>query len=264
MSYDGGYYLIRQPLIRGGLNQHTAANPKAVSDHMLTALNIIQASPWSINRWARDLMREAWTNGDGLGGVLPSPYDDPMPAEIPDEVWANMPKVQRAEHKYLRARVHESNARSVSKRLSFLRKINVADKLNPYDDVYFPHFMDFRGRMYPLPQDLHPQGDDIAKALLMFHEAKPLGERGMYWLEIRLANTFGMDKLSFEDRIKWVRDNQKLIADSYTNPLDGDRMWTEAEEPWSFLVTAREWHLARHTKNAEDNFLSHLPIPMDG
>lgn len=57
------------------------------------------------------------------------------------------------------------------------------------DDVfYFPYNMDFRGRTYPVPPNLNILGSDFCRGVLMFDEAKPLGERGMYWLKVRVHN----------------------------------------------------------------------------
>ena len=91
--------------------------------------------------------------------------------------------------------------------------------------------MDWRGRIYPLPQSLNPQGDDTSKALLEFAEGKPFDKNGAYWLSIHLANLFGngVDKYAFKDRIKWVNDNEKEIIDSAKNHLKG-KFWEKAEK----------------------------------
>lgn len=60
--------------------------------------------------------------------------------------------------------------------------------------MFFPHNMDFRGRAYPIPPTLNHLGNDLCRGLLMFDEAKPLGERGWRWLKIHLANLYGYDK----------------------------------------------------------------------
>lgn len=254
--FDGGYYLIREPLLREGRFQHITS-PGAVSDTMLDAVNLIQETPWAINTWVLDIMREAWVSGDLLGG-LPSPYDDPLPGRLGDKAWEAMSKTDKAAWKYDLSKVHSTNAKVQARRKSFLSKMEIAESLRDRDAIYFPHFLDFRGRVYPMPQDLNPQGDDVSRALLQFAEGKPLGKRGIYWLAIRLANTFGMDKMTMAERVDWVATNHDLIVDSAERPLDGRRFWAEADDPWSFLVTAREW------SGAEPDSISHLPIALDG
>jgi DNA-directed RNA polymerase len=59
---------------------------------------------------------------------------------------------------------------------------------------YFPHNIDFRGRAYPIPPHLNHLGNDMCRSLLMFDKPRQLGERGLYWLKIQLANLAGMDK----------------------------------------------------------------------
>ena len=260
--HDGGYYMINEPLIRGGIHKHTAADPNAIPQRVLEGVNLVQDTAWRVNTWVLDLIRECWVSGEG-SGVIPDPNDEPLPKRYSDDVWDKMAKSDRAAHLYLRSQTHARNARLAGKREALLRKLEVAESFRDDDAMWFPHFMDFRGRVYPLPQDLNPQGDDVAKGLLMFAEGKPLGETGLYWLAVRLANTFGMDKLSFDDRMAWVMKNEDLITDSARDPLDGDRFWTDADDPWCFLATCREWHLAHECDNPAD-FPSHLPIPLDG
>lgn len=51
--------------------------------------------------------------------------------------------------------------------------------------IYFPYNMDFRGRTYPIPPNLNILGSDFSRGVLVFDEARPLGERGLYWLKVR-------------------------------------------------------------------------------
>lgn len=51
--------------------------------------------------------------------------------------------------------------------------------------------MDFRGRVYPIPPHLNHMGADINRGLLEFSKGKPLGENGLYWLKVHLANKIG-------------------------------------------------------------------------
>ena len=54
----------------------------------------------------------------------------------------------------------------------------------------------------------------------MFAEKKLLGERGLRWLKIHLANLYGYDKASFSERERWTMDHMDDIVDSATQPLD--------------------------------------------
>ena len=44
--------------------------------------------------------------------------------------------------------------------------------------IYFPHSFDFRGRIYPLPIGLSPQGSDAIKALLLYSNKENMTKSG--------------------------------------------------------------------------------------
>jgi DNA-directed RNA polymerase len=71
-----------------------------------------------------------------------------------------------------------------------------------------------------MPPHLNHVGDDLSRGLLMFGEKRALGERGLRWLKIHLANLAGFDKGSFDERVKWVDDHMEDIYDSALNPLE--------------------------------------------
>ena len=83
-----------------------------------------------------------------------------------------------------------------------------------------PHNVDFRGRAYPIPPHLNHIGNDLSRGLLKFAESKELGERGLRWLKIHLANLYGYDKASFDERVQFVHDHLEDIYDSATKPLE--------------------------------------------
>ena len=79
--------------------------------------------------------------------------------------------------------------------------------MNIEDDaqtIYFPMNLDFRGRVYPIPPHLNHLGNDLCRGLLSFARRKPLGERGLFWLKIQVANLFGNDKVRL--RVACKRD----------------------------------------------------------
>lgn len=261
-QYDGGYYLIKQDLIRTATHNHTMALDNPISAETLKALNVLQRTPWRVNRWLLDVMLAAYTSGAQVGDI-PYSNDFHIPRKT-DEEWERMDDDQKAEWRRELSVIHGDNARMEGRRFSFIHKLDIAKELVERDAIWFPHFLDFRGRMYPMTQDLHPQADDIGRALLEFAEGKPLGERGLFWLGVRLANTFGQDKLSLQDRYRWALDNSEAIFDSGSDPLDGRRFWVDADEPWSFLATCREWSEAWAMAGGRTDYVSHLSIQLDG
>lgn len=260
MKHSGGYYLLSEPLIKTGIHQHTLAVPEPVPEPVLCALNTVQATPWRINSFVLGVLREAWATGFVIGEMPPA-HDLPLPPRVDDATWAAMSKMDRANHKREMSLIHGENARSIGKREDLLRKLQVATEMEGEERVWFPHNLDFRGRQYPMPQDLHPQSDDIGRSLLMFAEGKPITDAGAYWLGVHVANSFGYDKVSLDDRMKWALDNEPLIRDAVKHPLDGTRLWWKAESPWQFLAAAHEWVMYLDEGPA---LVSHLPVHVDG
>jgi DNA-directed RNA polymerase len=107
-----------------------------------------------------------------------------------------------------------------------------------------------------------PQSGDVGRSLLEFADGKELGESGVNWLRIHLANTFGMDKVSYSERESWVDDNEAKIRASAADPLS-TLFWREADEPWKFLAACFEWN-DFCAGGKKPKFKSHLPIAMDG
>ncbi|KAJ1877736.1 DNA-directed RNA polymerase, partial [Kickxella alabastrina] len=139
--------------------------------------------------------------------------------------------------------------------------------------MYFPHNMDFRGRAYPIPPHFNHLGNDLCRGLLLFDEGRPLTERGVYWLKIHLANLYGKDKLSHEDRVSFVDESYDRIIESADNPvpdslLSGDTntprpWWLEASDPWQALSACIEFAAAMRSPNPAE-YVSRLHIHQDG
>lgn len=258
----GGFVILKTPLVRVGLSSHTAALDRPVSQFDLDALNAIQRTPWRINSWLLDVAAEAWDREIPVGG-LPVFRPGERPKRIPDDVWQSMPEEDRKEHRKRLAAVHGKIASLEGQRHATLDRLMVAEELRGRASIWFPHSRDFRGRVYPVPTSgPHPQGDDLAKSLLMFSSGLPLGPDGFFWLAVRAANCAGQDKLSLVDRVAWTLAHEGDIRLAAREPLgDGAEFWRDADEPWGLLATCHE--LAQAWREPE-TFVSHLPIPLDG
>ena len=227
--------------------------------HLYNAVNAVQSTPWQINTAVLDVLKELWHNGAQVAG-LPSRHD----AELPPKNWetgTEPPEWELNEWKKRAAAVYEANAKLGGKRVAMAQTLWMAEKFKQFERVYFPHTLDFRGRLYPAVSFLNPQGDDASKSLLRFAEGKPLGEYGGYWLGVHVANMFGHDKLALDERAQWAVDNTAMILDCALDPLDGKQAWLDADKPFGALAACFEW--AGFQLEGED-FVSHLPIAMDG
>lgn len=257
--YDGGYLTPnrRHGLIKSYNRAYLEELESADLSRVYGAINALQRVPWQINRPVYDTLRHVWEEMGGVLGKLPSREQIELPAK-PVDIETNA--VTRKEWARAAAKVHTMNANMQSKRIATLAKLNLAEKFVD-DTIYYPWSLDWRGRAYPIPGVLHPQGDDVARGLLRFAEGKPLGVYGVSWLKIHIANLFGVDKVSFEERIKWVEDHDEALMESAMNPIDGQRFWTTADKPWQALAACYEW---LGYKLQGPDFVSHLPIAMDG
>jgi DNA-directed RNA polymerase len=231
------------------------------------SINAIQSTPWRINQGVLRVLRDAWDSKSRIGKL---PGADPLP--LPACPWGvgPMPSMDEPgvkDYIALKGRINEVNEKSESKRLALISKLTVAEEFEQYERIYFPHVLDWRGRVYPVVPYLNPQADDTGRALLEFADGVPLGAEGAYWLAVHGANSYGNDKVTFDERVQWVEEHQDAILDSALNPFNGTRFWADADDPYMFLAFCMEWAgLAMHVGNggSQDDFVSHLPVSWDG
>jgi len=261
-SYQGGYLTPTQPLIkRGSMFVHTEGTQYDVPEEVIDALNAVQATGFRINDKVLAVADEALALNSEM---LPAPPERELPAEISDAAWKKMTPQEKGAAKNERRMVHDHNNRSYAKRQALRRQLTGAHQFKDEAAIYFPHNLDFRGRMYPIPQDLHPQADDMARGLLEFSEGKHLGNSGLQWLVYYAAATYGLDKESREDQYSWYSMNVGNLCLVAIDPLgDGLSFWRDAEEPWQFLAAAMELEAAFGSGDPTA-YISHLPIHVDG
>lgn len=266
MTYEGGYVYTKVDLVRTQRHEHTKTLEAPISHASIDAINAVQQTAWRINQWVLDVMLASWADGLNLGG-LEITETMPVPERLSDNVWFYMTDEMKKAHRLERRKAHDKNAHDKGVTQSVVDTLTIAKQFRNRDRFWFPYSMDFRHRIYPIAcRGPHPQGDDIGKSLLMFAEGRELGPDGLFWLMVRAANCAGKDKLSLEDRVQWTMDHSALITEcGASNPLSPScsAFWTMAEEPWSFLATCRELQQAWSSPKVED-FVSHLPVPMDG
>jgi DNA-directed RNA polymerase, mitochondrial len=239
--FRGGYLsknVRSYPLVKGTGSKDVADMQSRDWSRIIPALNALQETRWCINKKVLGVLR--WSMYDRDGGIAGLPARDDKPLPPAPEGYGEDEAVTNA-HNKLCFLIHSDNREMISKRMSVLTTIAVATKFKEFDAIYFPHNLDSRGRAYPLPVFLQPQGPDYVKALLEFADGLPIeNEEQACWLAISGANAYGNDKVSLQERVDWVRDNEDIIF-SIANDPTKDVRWAEASEPFQFLRFCYEW-----------------------
>ena len=139
---------------------------------------------------------------------------------------------------------------------------DVAREYAQYDKFHFVYTADFRGRIYCATTGLSPQGEDLSKSLLHFAVGKPVTESGLFWLAVHGANTFGNDKISYDDRVNWIYEHEAQLQRTYDDPVGNREWWGSADKPWQFLAFVFAWGDTAFGKDSTTTVS--IPIGLDG
>lgn len=121
------------------------------------------------------------------------------------------------------------------------------------------HFVwqyDKRGRMYSKGYHINIQGNEYRKAMLKFEKNEKLTDRGWYWLKVDIANAYGLDKETWDNRIKFVEDN---IDAMLANPS----VWEDKASD-SLLFRSAVLAYAKALKTGETNHIVRLDATCSG
>jgi DNA-directed RNA polymerase len=224
------------------------------------AINHVQMTGWRINTRVLNVMSELWK----VGGVAGLPDKEIPP--IPAKPWGlGVPTTEQLiAWKKEATSIYEKHARERSKRVNMGIKLNIANAMKQEQAIYFVWQMDWRGRIYPVQNFVHPQADDTGRSLLEFAEGVPIGggpQGGSAWLAIHGANCYGNDKGPYSERIAFIHENSDLIIRIANDPIGMLDYWKDADKPFQFLAFCFEWQgFMLHGTT----FHSRLPIALDG
>lgn len=259
--------------------------------HVYDALHLLQETAWRVNKRVLEVAKTVWAKSkDGGVAGLPQISERDFPPRTPRMVehgerileWKQNgrkgPRPKPDEEtdaevlawKKQASPIYRFNAKRVSKLKATSNTILIAEQYADYAAIYFPHMLDFRGRFYPIPAFLQPQGSDLARGLLTFAEGLPITEEngGGPWLAIHLAACWGKDrqsgidydKVSLDERITWVEEHEdqwrRIAEDPYANTE-----WHQADKPFQALAAIFEWvAFLDHGWG----YVSSLPVMVDG
>eukprot|EP00095_Tigriopus_kingsejongensis_P007991 snap_masked-scaffold269_size230758-processed-gene-0.7 protein:Tk07991 transcript:snap_masked-scaffold269_size230758-processed-gene-0.7-mRNA-1 annotation:"mitochondrial rna polymerase" len=275
---QGGYLLHEVDLIRvvneGKIEGQTMQSPDNLLP-ILDALNQLGSTPWIINRPLLEIIIQVFANPKQYEINLNHLGIPRHPDNInPPETHSDLLQVRIADYNAHQMELYRSflmekqlyiqvKSESFSLWCDTLYRLSIA-KMFKERVLYFPHNIDFRGRVYPIPPYLNHMGCDLSRSLLIFAEGKPLGERGLDWLKLHVVNLSGLKKKSsIATRLAYANEMLDVILGSARDPFGGQKWWMESDEPWQTLAACMELRKALDSPNPEE-YVSHLPIHQDG
>lgn len=256
---SGGYWTQALPQVPMVKTRSPSQRRRLAEAHMpafYDALNAIQATGWRVNQAVLDAARFLWGEGLAVAG-LPEREPLPLPPK-PFDIETN--EEARKAWRKAAAQIHEANHETLSSRLKVEGVLAQAQR---FADVpfWFVWQADFRGRLYCTSTHLNPQGDDLQRGLLLFAQGDPIeDERAAGWLMIHAANSYGVDKVSYEERIAWVEQHRAQIMEAADCPEASD-WWTQADSPFTFLAACIE---LRNLWCDGYGYVCALPVGLDG
>ncbi|KRR22168.1 DNA-directed RNA polymerase [Bradyrhizobium retamae] len=268
---QGGYYSpeLRHatPMIKTSGKKHRLHVQGGDLTATMEALNALQEVPWEVNTEVLAVVVACWNANLRIG----MPQKDPL--EIPPSPVAKGTELTEAQQealtdwKHEAAEIHTQEKERRSKSFQISRIIRLASEYTKYDKFWYVWYADSRGRFYPTTSGFNPQGADISKGLLRPNQSKPLGKSGWYWLRVNGANRFGHDKVSYDDRVKWVDEQQEFFLRAANDPMSHTEVWGNADKPWQFLAWLFEYRdaLALEALGHDiGSYRSRIPVGRDG
>lgn len=257
--FVGGYqaqFFRRRPLVK--IHNRNYLNDLKARDmaYVYRAVNVIQGTPWEINNFVVDVARRCWESNLEIGDI-PARDDYPYPAK-PDDIKENAESRRQYRKNYVR--IKWANQHLGSKRMQLAKMLWVAKEFSDRP-IFFPVQLDFRGRCYPMPGYLNPQGFDAARASLRFYKSMKMTDDGEWWLRVHGANCYGLDKKPYADRLDWTKDFHGDIMAAGANPMAHVGFWSKADKPFEFLAFCDEY-CRMHTTGTD--FVTRLPVSIDG
>ena len=269
----GGGYLTQRRKARCGLIAHTQQSPKNIRAYVnrlrdtdlsrvYQCANYLQEVPYSIHQPTQELIRKVWQTGGGILGIpskeMPERPEFPFPndwvrEEATDEELQTFRIWRRKAHEwYTNTNRIKSHQREM---WGLLRYMDTG-----HEKMYFPVFMDRRGRWYYRAYP-SPQGSDLARGALHFANKKPLGERGVYWLKVHISNLLGVDDIRFDARVAYVDSIWEDLKRGLSNPLDYHEVFGN-EAPVSCYGAVYELNAAYESGDPE-SYCTGIPVHMD-
>lgn len=276
---DGGFLLDLKKIVASTSKFNlmvyiNAAHESNQLESTYKALDVLGSTKWIIDTKMLKIFNRILDMDVPLFDI--PPHLDKLRIELPDEPKRDhfenddqFTRYTRRYHRDVALRLKEYHGRR-GDRIVLESIRTYCNAIDENGDMFFiPHNVDTRGRAYPMTSIVHHQNSDPVRALMRFWDMKPLGKNGFNWIKYHLAGVYGEDKLTFEDRLKFVDENISNIRESAENPFYGAKWWQNADKPFQtlsycFEINSILKYIESSSENRVENYLSRAPIHQDG
>ena len=229
------------------------------------AANILQETPWQVNKQVLEVMRVVWEKNLQVGMPATQPVQiPPSPVERTKKVtdFTEDEKQAFLAWKAEARELHNEEAERVAHNLMVSRTLRMAKEMEEHEAFYYVWRADSRGRHYTAATGLSPQAGDHGKGLLRSAVGYPIKHAdGARWFRIHGANKFGFDKASYQDRVAFIDARREDWLAVARDPIGRRDVWAEADKPYQFLAWCFEY--AGFIENGYEH-VSYLAIAQDG
>lgn len=251
---SGGYTDKQLPLVR---TSYTDVDYNLYSKNIFDAVNYIQSVPWIVNEEVLEIVKRDLVHPkkeDFLKTDFPKSDNAKFDIDVKDVALGltkkEVKKIIEDRALYIeQLELFNAEKTDYESAVGKYRAVKLAIHIAEWyagETIYFPHSYDFRGRIYPIPIGLSPQGSDAVKAMLLYKEVEKPTAMGRKWNWAYLATLYGDDKISFYERVE--RGKELLYVD-----------YKQADEPYQFL--SHQIEMQKYV--ADDNYIPNTRIHLD-
>jgi len=266
------------PLVRNASKEQASDIVQALRSNqfevVLDALNAIQETPYSVNRYVVEAIDWVKSHMDPMTGEnligraikgFPNTKTqklDPSQIISKDE-FKKLPIKKQIILGKKRATLLSHNQSAKGARELCERMLGKAKTMSQFEKFWLPHNFDYRGRVYHIP-DFGHHNIDFVRAIFEFANKKPITDDNDVFLMLQLANTAGQDKKTLKKRLEWVVENKDaIIAAGKDFKTTYDFWGSQSKNSFQFLAACRDWALYKDAKANGQTYYSGLPVAMD-
>ena len=232
-------------------------------DRAIEALNTLQQVPYQVNQFVVEAVD--WVRKRGKGRDVKK-FPNTKTVKVPEldegQEFYDLKKKDQISHMRNLTRSRAVNRQARANRSKIRRTLNEAREMAQYDSFWMPHNWDRRGRVYHC-SDFGHHNTDFMRAMFQFANKSVVTEDNVVWICLQIANTYGLDKESYDDRLAWVQENLEQVCAVGIDYKANFDFWSKADDPFQFLAACRDMAEYQVAKQEGKEHLSGLPIALD-